>query len=70
MEKIFIKTEYIKADQFLKYISVVSSGSEAKMVIGEGRVAVNGEIIFQRGKKLRSGDEIVFDNKKYILSGQ
>lgn len=69
MEKITINTEYIKANQFLKFINAVSSGSEASILIGEGRMSVNGEVILQRGRKLKPGDKIIFDNKTYIISG-
>lgn len=61
MEEIKIKTEFIKLDQLLKYIGVASTGGEAKWMIEEGLVFVNGEQVFQRGKKCVSGDEIVID---------
>ncbi len=61
MEKISvpITTEYIKLEALLKLANVVSSGGEAKLVIQEGEVTVNGEICTQRGKKLRPGDVAV-----------
>nr|WP_312576653.1 S4 domain-containing protein YaaA [Sedimentibacter sp.] len=67
MEKIYINTEYIKLDQFLKYVNVVEGGGMAKYVISEGLVKVNGEIELQRGKKLRNGDNVEFNNEKYIV---
>ncbi len=67
MEKIYINTDYIKLDQFLKYINVVDGGGMAKYVILEGLVKVNGEIELQRGKKLRNGYEVEFNNEKYII---
>ena len=54
-----ITTEYIKLEALLKLANVVSSGGEAKLVIQEGEVTVNGEICTQRGKKLRPGDVAV-----------
>lgn len=56
-----IDTEFIKLDSFLKYASIVSTGGEAKYLISEGLVSVNGETAFERGKKLRPGDEVEFD---------
>lgn len=67
MEKIYINTDYIKLDQFLKYVNVVEGGGMAKYVILEGLVKVNGEIELQRGKKLKNGFEVEFNNEKYII---
>ncbi len=61
MEKtaVSITTEYIKLDALLKLANAVSSGGEAKVLIQEGQVSVNGEICTQRGRKLRPGDVAV-----------
>ena len=61
MEKIAIESEYIKLDALLKYASLVGTGGEAKLVIQEGLVTVNGETCTARGKKLRPGDVVSFD---------
>lgn len=58
MDKIHITTEYIKLQQVLKLAGITSQGSESKFLILEGKVKVNGEIIIQRGKKVKSGDKI------------
>ncbi|MBQ3481938.1 MAG: RNA-binding S4 domain-containing protein [Oscillospiraceae bacterium] len=63
MEKISIQTEYIKLDALLKYAALVGSGGEAKTVIVEGLVKVNGEVCTMRGKKLRAGDRAEFDGR-------
>jgi len=64
MEFVTISTEFIKLDQFLKWVNVVGSGSEAKFLILDEKVKVNGEIEIRRGKKLYNGDIIeVFDKK-------
>ena len=63
MEKIEIRTEYIKLDAALKFSALAASGGEAKTVIAEGLVAVNGEICTMRGKKLRDGDVVSFGGK-------
>lgn len=60
MEKITIETEYIKLDSLLKFAAVVGTGGEAKYVISEGMVSVNGEVCTIRGKKLRPGDKVSF----------
>lgn len=64
MEKIQITTEYIKLDQLLKWANVVSSGSDAKHIITEEMVKVNGEIETRRGKKIRVGDIVEFQGKE------
>ncbi len=63
-----IHTPFIRLDAFLKLISAVPTGGAAKVAIQEGKVTVNGEVCLQRGKKLRPGDEVVYAQKKYILS--
>ena len=60
MEKTIIETEYIKLDSLLKFAAVVGTGGEAKYVISEGMVSVNGEVCTMRGKKLRPGDKVSF----------
>ena len=65
MEDIFIATEYIKLDAFLKYCGAVGTGGEAKLRIADGEVTVNGGVCTQRGKKLRDGDTVCFDGNEY-----
>lgn len=67
MEKIVINTEFIKLDQFLKFVNVVESGGVAKMVINDGLVKVNGEVCTQRGKKIRVNDTVEFEKSKFIV---
>ena len=62
MEKIILRDEYIKLGQALKAAGLVSSGVEAKIFIEEGKVLVNGQVEYQRGKKLREGDLVEFNN--------
>lgn len=64
MEIIKLREEYIKLGQALKAVGFVESGSESKDVILEGLVKVNGDVEFQRGKKLRAGDIVSFDGKQ------
>ena len=60
MEKTEIRTEFIKLDSLLKFSGLTGTGGEAKFVIEEGRVKVNGEVCTQRGKKVRPGDTVEF----------
>ncbi|MEF9939671.1 MAG: RNA-binding S4 domain-containing protein [Clostridium sp.] len=60
METITLREEYIKLGQAIKAAGLVESGVDAKIVIQEGLVKVNGQIEYQRGKKLHSGDEVLF----------
>ena len=70
MEKINMMTEYIKLDSLLKLAALVGTGGEAKYVISEGMVTVNGEVCTQRGKKLHPGDRVVFaENELEIARG-
>lgn len=63
MEKIetSITTEFIKLDQLLKYAGIAYSGAEAKDMVINGAVSVNGEICTMRGKKIRPGDTVTAD---------
>lgn len=65
MEEVKISTEFIKLDSFLKWCGAVSQGSDAKMYILNEEVKVNGDICTQRGKKIRPGDIVEIDDKKY-----
>ena len=58
MIEIAITTEFIKLQDLLKFASLVGTGGEAKVLIQEGAVSVNGEVCTQRGKKIRPGDEV------------
>ena len=60
MTDITITTEFIKLQDLLKLANLVGTGGEAKIVIQEGEVSVNGEVCTMRGKKLHPGDEVTF----------
>ena len=64
MEIIYLRDEFIKLGQALKVANFVSSGAEAKDVIIDGLVKVNGNIETQRGKKLYAGDVVEFEGNK------
>ena len=70
MEKITITTDFIKLDAFLKFAALVGTGGEAKLVIADGLVKVNGETCTQRGRKLRPGDTVDFQGMRFeVVSG-
>ncbi len=60
-----VKPPFIKLDQFLKFANVIYSGGEAKTVIQEGMVSVNGEICTMRGKKLYDGYVVMFNDEEF-----
>lgn len=70
MEKILINTEFIKLDALLKYAAAVGTGGEAKNVITDGLVKVNGEVCTMRGKKLRQGDKVEFDRFAFEIAAE
>lgn len=64
MEVIKLRDEFIKLGQALKAAGFVESGVEAKDVIQDGLVSVNGEIDTRRGRKLYDGDVVIFEGKE------
>ena len=60
--KVAINTEYIKLQQLIKLSGIVGQGSDAKMLIADGIVKVNGETVLERGKKIRVGDIVIIDD--------
>ena len=69
MESIILRGEYIKLGQALKAAGMVESGVEAKEVIQEGLVMVNGETDTRRGRKLYGGDIVLFDGEEIRIEG-
>ena len=67
MEKIKIETEFIKLDALLKFAVLVGSGGEAKTVIADGMVSVNGEVCTMRSKKIRPGDTVEFAGNTLVV---
>lgn len=64
-KQVLIKTEFIRLDAALKLANAVSTGGQAKFVIQDSLVKVNGETCTQRGKKLREGDSFEFEKTVY-----
>ena len=67
MEKVKISTEFIKLDQFLKWLAIVDSGSEAKQVILDGMVKVNGDVEKRRGRKIYPEYKVEVFDKIYVV---
>jgi ribosome-associated protein len=67
LKKVKITSEFIKLDQFLKWADVTSSGVEAKYLVQDGEVMVNGEPEERRGRKLYPGDTVEVMGKKFIV---
>jgi len=65
-----INSEYIKLDSFLKLVNEVGSGGEAKILIAEGLVSVNGEPEPRRGRKLRPGDKVGIEGRLYPVEAE
>ena len=65
--KIKITTEFIKLDALLKFAALVETGGEAKQLIQDGEVLVNGQICTMRGKKIRPGDKVELDGQEVIV---
>ena len=63
--QIEIDSDFIRLDSLLKLVNAVMTGGHAKIVIQESEVKVNGEICTARGRKIKVGDNIEFDNIIY-----
>ena len=66
-ESVKIETEFIKLQDLLKFAGAVETGGEAKLLIQEGEVRVNGEVCTERGKKLRPGDRAELDGRIFVV---
>jgi len=69
METIKIRDDFIKLGQVLKLAGLVQTGVEAKLVIQDGLVKVNGQVEIQRGKKIVNGDIVEFDGNQIKIEG-
>ena len=67
INEIKIHTDFIRLDAFLKFCNIAQTGGHAKIIVTDGEVKCNGEVCTQRGKKLRAGDEIEYDNEIYRI---
>ena len=65
--EIQIHTEFIRLQDLLKFAGAVETRGDAKLIIQEGRVSVNGEVCTMRGKKLRPGDRAAVDGELELV---
>lgn len=70
MKEIFIKEQFIRLDSALKFCGEAQTGGQAKIIIQEGQVSVNGEICTMRGKKLYKDDKIKYNDCEYIIKNE
>lgn len=70
METIYLRDEFIKLGQALKATGLCESGVDAKDVISDGLVKVNGETETRRGRKLYDGDIVEFDGEKVVIKNK
>jgi len=68
MEIIKLRDDYIKLGQALKASGLAASGVDAKIAVENGKVSVNGTVEYQRGKKLRAGDKVVYNGEKIKIT--
>ena len=66
-ERVKIETEFIKLQDLLKFAGAVETGGEAKLLIQDGEVKVNGEVCTMRGRKLRPGDRAELDGRIFTV---
>ncbi|WP_454790062.1 RNA-binding S4 domain-containing protein [Mycolicibacterium lutetiense] len=64
-----IRDESIRLGQFLKLASLIDSGADAKSVIADGLVSVNGEVELRRGRQLHPGDTVSFGDRSARVAG-
>lgn len=67
MEEVFIRDEFIKLGQLLKFAGLVGSGTDAKFVIQDGLVKLNNQVVYERGKKCYDGDIVEFEGEKVVI---
>jgi ribosome-associated protein len=70
MHEIEISTDSIRLGQFLKLANLVDSGSDAKFLLAEGELSVNGEVETRRGRQLRNGDIVEYDGVEVRVVAQ
>lgn len=67
IERVKIKGQYIKLDSLLKLTGSVSTGGQAKLEIHAGKVKVNGQACTMRGKKIKPGDIVEYNNCRFVI---
>lgn len=67
IQPVLIQGHFIRLDALLKFQGLVGTGGEAKYVIQDGKVLVNGEICTLRGKKLHAEDQITYQGETFVI---
>lgn len=70
MNKIYIRDDFIKLGQALKLANLAQSGADAKNMILDGMVKVNGNVVLQRGKKLIKGDVVSCEKEEFVIESK
>ena len=66
-----IHSDNIQLDQLIKWLGLSETGGQARWVIDEGKVRVNGKLVYERRKKIISGDRVVVDGEEYrVITGE
>lgn len=68
MQIITITTEFIKLQDLMKFADITNTGGEAKILIQDGQVLVDGKPCLQRGRKIKPGNIVTFKNKDFSVS--
>ncbi len=69
-ENVSVSGEFIRLDALLKFVNMASTGGEAKVVIQDGQVLVNGEVCTMRGKKIRTGDKVEYQGRVFCVTAE
>lgn len=69
-EEVFINTDFIRLDSFLKFKGIAETGGQAKQFINDGIVKVNDEVCTARGKKIRNGDTVSIFSTDYNIKNE
>ena len=67
LKEVKIKEDFIRLDSLMKLSDLVTTGGHAKIVIQNGEVKVNGEVCTMRGKKMRNGDFLEYEQLKVVV---
>ncbi|MEM7234728.1 MAG: RNA-binding S4 domain-containing protein [Planctomycetota bacterium] len=60
-------SETIRLDQYLKVAGIAETGGQAKMLVRSGEILVNGEVVTQRGRQLKTGDEVTVGDQTFLI---
>lgn len=69
-ETVFIKSDFIKLDAFLKFKGIAETGGQAKEFVQDGITKVNGEVCTARGRKIRNGDTVSIFSVDYKIKNE